>query len=300
MTDAFTYYDRTSGKLMTDPIYAPAFLAWSYNTRLGRLATDLLFRQRFVSWLSGWFHRRLWSRRKIRGFVERLNVNMDESVRPLETFQTFNDFFTREIDLSRRPISADPGTCVAPADGRVLGYEGIDADSTFRIKSSTFNLRLFLGDDALADELTGGSMVVSRLYLSDYHHFHFPDSGFPGRSVPLRGKYYAVSPYARKWIVPFWNENHRVLTLFDSDHFGRIAMVEVGAFTVGSIRQLYRPGAVVAKGERKGYFEAGGSTVVLVFPPDAIRLCDDILVNTGEELETYVRMGESIGWRPQR
>ena len=138
-------------------------------------------------------------------------------------------------------------------------------------------------------------MIISRLYLTDYHHFHFPDSGTPGIAVSYPGKYYAVSPYSLRRLVPFYAENHRMLTLFDSDHFGQIAMVEIGAFTVGSIQQRYRPGLHVGKAAHKGYFELGGSTVVLLFQKGAIDLDEDLCDHTRNGIETYVRLGDSIG-----
>jgi phosphatidylserine decarboxylase len=64
--------------------------------------------------------------------------------------------------------------------------------------------------------------------------------------------------------------------MLDSDQFGRIAMVEVGAFVFGSIRQQFSPGARVKRGEPKGMFELGASVVVLLFEPGTIRLDDDL------------------------
>jgi len=141
----------------------------------------------------------------------------------------------------------------------------------------------------------GGSMVVSRLCLTDYHHFHFPDSGVPGEALSVRGKYYASGPYGLRALVPFYTENYRMLTLLDSDHFGQIAIVEIGAFTVGSIQQRYQSGRHIAKGARKGFFELGGSTVVLLFEKGRIELDKDLCTNTRSEVETYVLLGDSIG-----
>lgn len=293
----FAYYDRKSGGLRTERVYASAFLAWLYNTQLGRFANDLLFRQKFVSHLYGWFHKQRWSKQKIRPFVEKLNIDMDESVRSIEEFTSFNDFFTRKIDLSKRPFHKEPCVCISPTDSRVLAYPIVEANRTYRIKRSTFNLHQFLSDDGLVEKFTGGSMVINRLYLSDYHHFHFPDSGTPGKARAIQGKYYAVSPYALRTLIPFYTENHRMLTLFDSDHFGQIAMVEIGSFTVGSIQQRYQPGVHVVKGARKGFFELGASTVVLLFQKGMIELDEDLCRNTTNEIETYVRLGDSIGRR---
>lgn len=293
-----TYYNRGQGKLLDDEIYADAFLDWSYNTAFGRLLTDTVFRHRWVSRLYGWFQKTRWSRRRIKPFVQQLGVNVDEIVRPLDEFESFNDFFIREIDLSRRTMRWDPDVCISPADGRALVYPFIEPDATFRIKRATFNLRELLSDDNLAERFAGGSMFITRLYLRDYHHFHFPDGGTPGPSRTIAGGLYAVSPYARRALVPFYAENQRMLTRFESEHFGSMALVEVGAFTVGSIRQRFQAEQHVEKAQRKGLFELGGSTVVLLFETDKIVFDDDLIANTRDDIETYVRLGDSIGRKP--
>jgi len=293
--DALTYRDRASGGLRHETVCAQGFLNWAYNTRSGRLVTDLVLRHRWVSRLYGWLHKRRFSRRRIPSFVRQMGVNTDEMLRPVDAYTSFNDFFTRAIDLDKRPVHGDPGVCAAPADGRVLAYPRIEAGQRFRIKRSLFELGEFLGSDALAAQYDGGAMCITRLYLSDYHRFHFPDSGIPEPAVSISGHYYAVSPYSLRRLVPVYAQNHRVLTRLHSDHFGPVMMVEVGAFTVGSIRQSYHPGKRVAKGELKGLFEVGGSTVVLLFEKGAIALDDDLCASTAEEIETYVQLGTSLG-----
>ncbi|MDH3443983.1 MAG: archaetidylserine decarboxylase [Deltaproteobacteria bacterium] len=280
---------------MEEPVYAGAFLDWCYNSRLGRWTTEVVLRRTWVSRLYGWLHDRPGSKRKIRPFATALRVNMGECLRPLDEYVSFNDFFTREIDLSKRPMCSDERVCVAPADGKVLAFTAIDPERIFPIKRSMFNLERFIGSEALAKKYAGGSLVIVRLHLSDYHHFHFPDSGIPGEAVPIAGKLYSVTPYARDWFVPFYSENYRMRTLFASDHFGQIVMVEIGGFTVGSIRQCYACGNRVAKGAKKGFFELGGSTVVLLFEAEALRIDEDLCAKTGANLETYVRLGEPIG-----
>ncbi len=295
---SINYYDRQKRRLLTEKIHAHGFLSWSYNTQLGKLATDLIFRQKIVTRLYGWYNRQPWSRWRIRAFAKKMTINAAELLSSPSDYASFNDFFTRKIDLSERPVCSDPDICIAPADGKVLVYPRVDPEAIFRIKRSPFNLQSFLADDKLAKRFAFGTMVISRLCLADYHHFHFPDSGVPQRAVVIKGKYYAVGPYALDWLIPFYTENHRMLTLFDSDHFGQIAMVEIGAFTVGSIKQHYQPGVPVSRGAEKGEFELGGSTVVLLFQKGKIELDTDLCDNTEKEIETYVRLGDSVGRRP--
>lgn len=293
--DRFQYVDRASGRLRTDLIQAGTFLDWCYNTRAGRLLACLALSRRAVSSLYGWYHRRPFTRRKIRPFVERMGIDRTELVRPPESYTSFADFFEREIDLSCRPVDPDPAVCTSPADGRVMVLPMVDASTRLALKGGLFDLAGLLRDPALADSCAGGSAAVVRLYLGDYHHFHFPDSGVPSSVRAIEGGYDAVSPYSWQDPVPFYSSNARTVTVFDSDHFGRLVIVEVGALTVGSIRQDFQTGARVAKGQHKGRFELGASIVVLLFRAGAIRFDADLLENSARGLETYVRMGESVG-----
>ena len=290
-----SYIDRGSGARRQDTIYRHGLLDWMYNSRTGWLLTRLLFSRRIVSQFYGWLNRRRASARKIPAFVNTMGVDMTESLRPIESFTSFNDFITREIDLSRRPVNPDPRVCVAPADGRMLAFPTVDEQTCFKLKQSGFTLPTLLRNDKMSSRYAGGSMVIARLYLADYHHFHFPADGIAGASISIPGRYYATTPYSRRWVVPFLAENHRQVTVLESDHFGSIAIIEVGAFTFGSIQQRFTPGCRVQRRQRKGMFELGGSAIVLLFEPRSIRLDDDLCQNTENGTETYVRLGDSIG-----
>jgi phosphatidylserine decarboxylase len=290
-----TYVDRRSGEPRAERVHAHRALRWLYNTRSGRIAGALLAGTPLFSRLYGWVQHRRWSRRRIRPFVERMGVDLTGSVKGLDEFETFADFFTRRLHVSARPIDPDERVCVCPADGRVLVVPRVDRHRRFRIKRATFELDGLLRDAALAESFDGGAMVVVRLGLADYHHVHFPDAGVPETARAIPGAYHAGGPYARRRLVPFYTENHRMVTPFASDRFGPMAIVEVGALTVGSIRQDYRPGERVARGQRKAAFEPGGSTVVLLFPPGAIELDPDLRAWSEREIEVQVLVGESLG-----
>ncbi|HAL56709.1 MAG TPA: phosphatidylserine decarboxylase [Bacteroidetes bacterium] len=295
MTPTSTYFDRQTGELKEERFYRRAFLLWTHNSKLGRALTTLVLRHQWFSTLYGALNRSRLSKWRIRPFVKRMDVMMHEAATPIEAFESFNDFFTREIDLSKRPVCSDPGICVAPVDGKVLAYPSIGMNTEFSIKGRRFNLRRFLNDDALAASFDRGSMVISRLCLADYHHFHFPDSGLPQQARPIAGKYHTGGPYAVKYLDPFYTENYRMITMFDSDYFGTMALVEIGAFTVGSIQQRFQSGSRVTKGAHKGFFELGGSTVVLLFQMGTVELDEDLCRNTQFGIETFVKVGDSIG-----
>jgi phosphatidylserine decarboxylase len=289
------YRERCSGKLREEPVFAGRLLFWSYDNRLGRLVGQFLLRQPLLSRAYGWLNRRGFSRRRIERFARAMRVDVAVCRQPLAAYASFSDFFVREIDLSQRPINPDPRVCTSPADGRVYVLPSVDSKRTFTIKGGRFSLAEFLADDALTARYAGGAMAIVRLHLADYHHFHFPVPGRASAPRQIPGRLHAVGPYARRWPVPFFSENRRALTLIESGRFGLVCMAEIGACTVGSIRQSFQPVRPVLKGERKGYFELGGSTIALLFEPGAIEFDRDLRINSGEDFETYVRMGETIG-----
>jgi phosphatidylserine decarboxylase len=292
---SLSYAERTTGRILTEQVFADHFLYWAYNSSLGWWVTGSILSSRWVSRIYGWYNRRRWSRLRIKSFAHAFTVDQNELTRPLEEYANFNDFFTREIDLSQRPISPDSNVCIAPVDGKVLAYPCLAPEQPFRIKRAVFNLHTFLGNTDLSFYFADGAMVVCRLALADYHHFHFPDDGIPHQATSISGRYHAGGPYPQRRLLPFYQENHRMITLFDSTHFGRIALIEVGALTVGSIRQCYRIGEPVVKGAHKGYFELGGSTVVMLFRKGTFEIDADLGENTQRDIETYVKMGASVG-----
>ena len=73
-----------------------------------------------------------------------------------------------------------------------------------------------------------------------------------------------------------------------------MAQVEVGAMLVGRIVN-YHGERAVKRGEEKGMFEFGGSTIVMLFEKDRIEIDSDILRNSANGDETIVKYGEKIG-----
>ncbi|MDB0615211.1 phosphatidylserine decarboxylase [Tenacibaculum dicentrarchi] len=69
----------------------------------------------------------------------------------------------------------------------------------------------------------------------------------------------------------------------------------VGATMVGSIIETYTANLPVKKGDEMGYFAFGGSTIVLIVDKKNIKIDADILKNTKNRIETFVKMGEKIG-----
>lgn len=289
------YIDRRDGELKTEAIYGERPLRWAYGNPLGRLAQWLLIRRWIVS---AWYGRRmdtLSSSLKIKPFIEQYGLDEGEFAESVDDYNSFNEFFHRKLKLGARPIDAANDSVVFPADGRHLAFADITAESNFFVKGQSFDLAIFLGDADLAKRYEGGSMILSRLCPVDYHRFHFPCEGNPGPPRFINGWLYSVNPIALVTRPSIFWENKRVVTAIESPSLGQVQFVDIGATMVGSIRQTYTPGETVAKGEEKGYFAFGGSSVAVLFEKGRVEFDADLLENTVNGFETYARVSERMG-----
>jgi phosphatidylserine decarboxylase len=287
------YFDRNRKKVYQEKVAGEFWLKFfygnSYNKNLvSKFFLLLLTKFPVASYIFGWFQKRSFTKRKIQPFIQAYKVNCSEFLK--QEFDSFNDFFTRKLNLSYRPIAKS--NFVMPADGRYLAFPII---SDFVIKGKHFNLKSFLQDDLLLKKYEKGSMVIGRLCPSDYHRFHFPCDGIASNTKVINGRYFSVNPLAISARFSIFFENKRVLTEIHTKDSGSIMMIEVGATFVGSICQTFIPDLPVKKGDEKGYFEFGGSTVVLLFEPGKIVLDEEIVKKTVEGIETYCLMGSSLG-----
>ncbi len=157
-----------------------------------------------------------------------------------------------------------------------------------------FSLAELLQDNRLADRYAQGSLLLSRLCPTDYHRFHFPVAGVPGPSRLVNGPLYSVNPIALKQNIDILATNKRCITEIDSERFGKLIYVEVGATCVGSIVQTYHSHVAVQKGEEKGFFKFGGSSTILIFEPGIIQFDEDLVANSAQQREVYARMGDRM------
>ena len=291
------YFNRHTGRIETEAVYGGGFLRWAYGNPLGRLTVELAVKRAWFSRWYGWRMNRPGSRSKIAPFIEAYGLDPAEFADPVDSFGSFNEFFYRKLKPELRPVDADPRTAVFPADGRHLAIAKIDAADTFYIKGQRFDLRAFLGDDALAGEFASGAMLLSRLCPVDYHRYHFPLAGEAGVPVPIHGPLYSVSPIAlRRRLSVLW-ANKRVRTIVDSPVFGKVVFMEIGATCVGSIHAT-APAGRVDKGQEKGYFSFGGSCLATLFQSGRIRFDSDLLAHSARSTEVYAKVGERFGEKP--
>jgi phosphatidylserine decarboxylase len=285
------YYDRQSGMLKTEKVAGEKWLVWLYNNPVGEATLWALAKRKVVSSMYGNSMDRPSSTKKIQPFVEELDIDM--SIAQKQEFSSFNDFFTRKLKNNARPVDTSSTVAVSPADGKILAYANI-SNSDFIIKGTRFDVVSFLNNARLAQKYLDGTLVVIRLAPFDYHRFHFPMSGSVSPVTRIEGDYYSVNPLALRKMAEIFCLNKREFTILSNPLFGDVVMMEVGATMVGSIIQTYT-GNSVRKGDEKGYFKFGGSTVVLLFEKNKIRIDDDLLMNTLKGYETVIKEGERIG-----
>ena len=289
------YFNRYTQTIETEQVYGEKWLRWAYETPLGRIAAGALFTRAFFSHWYGWRMNRSISAQRVLPFIQDYDLDVDEFAKsPLE-FKTFNEFFYRSLKKGARPIAPGDDVAVFAADGRHLAFQDVEAARGFYVKGFKFTMAEFFADEALAKEFAGGSMVISRLCPVDYHRFHFPVDGTPGEPRLINGLLYSVSPIALRKNMGYLVQNKRALTLVESPQFGRVAVFEVGATCVGTIKNVFVEGRPVKKGDEKGFFKFGGSCVITVFQRGRIRLDADVAAQSEAHIETYARMGDHLG-----
>lgn len=289
------FYNRSTGEVESEVIYGDKWLRWSYETAAGRFFLKAMVRRPIFSRLYGRAMDKPASQARIEPFIRQYGVDASEFLENVDSFATFNDFFYRRLKPESRPIADGETVASAPADGRHFGYKDLSNVPGFIAKGQKFDLRQFLGDDALAERYADGSAIVSRLCPVDYHRYHFPCAGVPGETRLINGWLYSVNPVALRRNVRYLIDNKRSYCLLDSPVFGSVLYAEIGATCVGSLVNTYRPGEAVEKGAEKGYFKFGGSCTILLFEKGRIRLETDLIENSKNFLETYIKMGDRIG-----
>jgi phosphatidylserine decarboxylase len=295
MPEPIQFYNAYTREVETEAVYGERWLRWAYENPWGRAATALLGKRAIFSKWYGWRMSRPESRERVLPFIEKYHIDRTEMAGQPELFPTFNAFFARKLKRESRPIAAGTGVMVFPADGRHFGIPNIAENDGILVKGIPFDLAALLRDDVLAEKFARGSMVISRLCPVDYHRFHFPGAGIPGAASSINGPLYSVNPIAMRRRPTLLWENKRSLTRLHTEAAGEVLLVEVGATFVGSIVQTYRPDHAVAKGEEKGYFLFGGSSVITIFEPGRVKLANVLVEQGMQQREVYARMGDEMG-----
>lgn len=262
-----------------------------YTNCFGRVLLSLLVKPP-VSRLVGHFMDSAFSKFMIKSFIR--NNNIDLSQYQKQEFSSYNDCFCRKIKPQFRPFDDESSHLVSPCDAK-LTICNINADAKFDIKGHKYTLSELLKDEKLAKHYDGGKLAIFRLSVDDYHRYSFFDSGKIISQKKISGVFHTVNPLAVS-LRPIYKENTRTYSVLETQNFGEAIQMEVGALLVGRIvNESLNADAHFNRGDEKGHFEFGGSTVILIFGKDAVTFDDDIEKNSSEDIETIVKMGERIG-----
>ena len=230
------------------------------------------------------------SRRHIKKFIKRHEIDITQFEK--SDYLSFNSFFTRVIKPELRPFDFEPQSFVAPCDGLLSVYE-VTPESTLFIKGFTYTIGTLLKNEELGNNYRGGFCFVFRLTVKDYHRYFYFDECDKEENVFIKGRLHTVQHVALNARKVF-TENCREYSVMHTKNFGDVIQVEVGALGVGRIVNYHGVGHF-NRGEEKGRFEYGGSTIIVITQKDKIELDTELLENTANGLETIVRCGERIG-----
>ncbi|MFT5872886.1 MAG: phosphatidylserine decarboxylase [Clostridium sp.] len=289
------YYNRKQNKYEIEKVAGEKYLNWSYSSPVGIGLVELLLKKKLFSKLYGYYCDTKTSSKKIKGFIKDLDIDMSIYDKTYDQYSSFNDFFIRSFKKDSRIIPKDNNILISPCDGKISAYENINLNNLVQIKGFTYSLKELLRDNEIYNLYDGGTCLIFRLCPTDYHRFHFIDDGICGDTTKIKGHYYSVNPIALKSVKKLFCQNKREWSIFHSDNFGDTIYMEIGATCVGSIIQSYIPNAKITKGDEKGYFKFGGSTVMLFLKKDVVKIHEDLLNQTQLGFETSVYIGEEIG-----
>lgn len=285
-------YIDLQGKKVSNITNQDKILSFLYTSIFGRMLLKPLIQPQ-VSKLAGRYLSSAHSKWLIPKFIERNEIDMD--IYEECDYSSFNDFFTRKIKPDCRPVPEDLDVLISPCDCLATVYP-IQENTTFSIKNTEYTLRSLLRSPRLAKRFRGGYAYVLRLTVEDYHRYLYSVSGKQSKNYHIDGTFHTVNPIANDYL-PIYKENTREYTVIRSKDFGDVLQMEVGALLVGKISN-HKQSTVVTRGEEKGFFEYGGSTIVVLTQKGRVTPRSDLLTNSKNGYETKVLQAHPLGILP--
>ena len=281
-------YDRRADELIDHKDFGGSQTNFLYSTVVGRILLSFISSKTFSNMRAKYYsHSR--SIKMIKKIEEAYNIDKDEYAK--KSFKSFDDFFIRKLKPEARPFSSKPTDFIAPADSK-LTYKKISEQLTINVKGGTYSIADMLDDADVASAYNGGACLIFRLSMDDCHRYIFPDSGTLVWTKTIAGKLHTIQPIAHRKYKPYIR-NYRVISNLQTKRFGDIIVVEVGALLVGRIKNHNK--IQFKKGDEKGYFKLGGSTIIVLLKPKTIKIDSDIMYYSKKSIETKVKQGETIG-----
>lgn len=287
-------FNRKTGIVEFENTFKGEGLYFLYKNLLGKIFTSSILNKHFVSKLYGRSVRGPKSTSMIHKFIEHYQLDLSEIKYPVDSFRCFNDFFIRELKDNARPIDHTPNHLIAPADSRLLVLD-LAKKKDLPVKGYWYSLVELVKDKKLAEEFSDGWCFIYRLAPADYHRFCYIDNGNHDDVLPIKGLLHSVNPVALSSTKNLLSRNYRELTVLNTENYGTVLHLEVGALLVGKIVLRNRKAHTFQRGEEKGWFEYGGSTIIQLFKKESIIPDSDILEYSGNSIETLVKIGEKTG-----
>lgn len=264
-------------------------LEFLYNTVPGRMLLKILVNPKLSDWCGKILESRL-SLVLVKPFVFLNHIDLSEY--RSENLNCFNDFFSRKIKAGMRPIDYNRDSLIAPCDGLLSAYR-LEKDVVIPVKQSVYSIPELLHDRKLAHDFEDGWCLVYRLGVNNYHRYCYFDSGIASQNRHIEGQLHTVRPVALHQI-PVFVRNTREYTLIRTESFKEAVQMEVGALLVGKIVNLHGKHKC-RRGEEKGCFKYGGSTIIVLLKKDCARVFPEIVSATERGIEVPVKMGQVVG-----
>ena len=275
-----------------------------------KVAFQYIMPQLYLTQLAGWFAKQKWgavTHFVIKAFAKKYNVDMSEAKKEnFSDYESFNQFFIRELKDDARKINENPTALCLPADGRVSHIGHIDDERLLQAKGHFFSISdLLAGDEELVHTFKNGEFATIYLSPRDYHRVHMPCDATLRKMIYVPGDLFSVNPFLAEHVPNLFARNERVICVFDTA-FGPMVQILVGATITASMSTVWagvinppRTGEVkvwtyqgdsaikLTKGQEMGAFQLG-STVINLFPENSVTLAEHL------EVDVPVRMGEIL------
>ena len=275
-----------------------------------KVAFQYIMPQLYLTQLAGWFAQQKWgavTHFVIKAFAKKYNVDMSEAKKEnFSDYESFNQFFIRELKDDARKINENPTALCLPADGRVSQIGHIDDDRLLQARGHFFSLSdLLAGEEELVYTFKNGEFATIYLSPRDYHRVHMPCDATLRKMIYVPGDLFSVNPFLAEHVPNLFARNERVICVFDTA-FGPMVQILVGATITASMSTVWagvinppRTGEVkvwtyqgdsaikLTKGQEMGAFQLG-STVINLFPANSVTLAEHL------EVDVPVRMGEIL------
>jgi phosphatidylserine decarboxylase len=290
--NAIKVMDRKTKQVFEETVYGKAGIEFLYRNYFGVQLFERFLSKKWISKAYGILQTIPPSAKKVAPFIEKYAIPMEEF--ESGPFRSFNEFFIRKFKPGMRSFPSRPSEFGAVAEGRYTVFNELNLATKFAIKGTQLTLRELLNREDL-ECFHGGPGFIARLCPVDYHRYHFPDRGSVKESYLIQGAYHSVNPMAFHHFPKVLSQNERRVAILETEQFGKLAYVEVGALCVGKIKESHPESQPFERGGEKGYFLFGGSTVVVIGEKGKLTFDADLIENTLKGYETMIRLGEKIG-----